>query len=130
MMGASGGFKFTYGVYGVNNGLGFKLSPRKIRGDYIGVEIVEKGDKGGDVLGGFAANKIFNVRNSFSPVDYGRSKAVSNLSHVDPSGLFLAFSRNGCIELLLLSSNCFLYSLPTALSSLAFALATFLTDAD
>lgn len=106
------------------------MSPRKTRGACIGLEIVDNGDKGGDFSGCIVENKFYGVKKSLSPIGSSCSNAVSNLSHVDPSGLLLATSRNGSIQLLLLSSSCFLYSLVGALSSLALSLAAFLTDAD
>lgn len=105
------------------------LSSKKIRGDCARLKIVDKVDKGGDVSGGVVENNVFGVKNSLSPNVSGRSKVVSNLSPVDPLELFFTPSKNGCIQLLLLSISCFLYSLAAAMSSLALALAIFFTNA-
>ena len=61
----------------------------KIRGDYNGLELVDKGDRGGEVSGGVVENKFLGVKNSLSSDVSCLSKAVSSVPHVDPSELFL-----------------------------------------
>lgn len=123
----TGGVKGEYRGFTRKVGVESTKGVRKsIGGENESLDVVVIGDVDGESS---SPNRFFGEKKSLSVSGKGRSRAVSNVLEVDPSGFFSIWESK-FFQLFSLSFRCLFNSLIAALSSLALFSAAFLTDAE